>query len=121
MLQSILKEQRDALSLKHVPTKDGEKSTSSIMNIVNVELKTSLVAGTKTLANILQKIPADIRFEPENDIEPVLLNVLPNELLLLIVGKLDPTSIERFAAVSKKARMLTLDRQIWRYPSCLKS
>jgi len=117
MLQSILKEQQDALSTKHVgsfPIKEGEQLPSSLKNVVNIEPKTGFVAGTKTLANILQRIPLNVRFESENDNEPVLLDSLPSELLLLIVGKLDATSIERFATVSKKARALTLDRQIWR-------
>jgi len=114
MLQSILREQQDAVSPKH---KDVETLSPSLKN-VNVQPK-AFVTGTRTLANFLEKIPADVNFEPENENEPVLLNSLPNELLLLIVGKMDPTSIERLASVCKKARVLTLDRQIWRYASYL--
>lgn len=114
MLQSILKEQQVAVSSK---PKDVETLSSSLKD-VHIKSK-AFVAGTKTLANFLEGIPTDVSFEPENENEPVLLNSLPNELLLLIVGKMDPTSIERLASVSKKARVLTLDRQIWRYASYL--
>jgi F-box protein 9 len=115
MLQSILQEQQDAVSPKH---KDVETLSPSPKN-VNIEQK-AFVTGTKTLANFLEGIPASVSFEPEDENEPVLLNSLPNELLLLIVGKMDPTSIERLASVCKRARVLTLDRQIWRYASYLK-
>jgi F-box protein 9 len=114
MLQSILKEQQDAVSPKH---KDVETLSPSLKDL-NIQPK-AFVTGTKTLANFLEGIPDNVNFEPENENEPVLLNSLPNELLLLIVGKMDPTSIERLASVCKKARVLTLDRQIWRYASYL--
>ena len=114
MLQSILKEQQDAVSPKHVGSstvKQVERLSSSLKD-VNIEPKV-----TKTLANFLEGIPDNMSFEPEDENEPVLLNTLPNELLLLIVGKMDPASIERLARVCKKARVLTLDRQIWRCAS----
>ena len=110
MLQSILREQQDVVSPKH---KDVE-TLLPILKDVNIQPK-AFVTGTKTLANFLEGIPVNLNFEPESENEPVLLNSLPNELLLLIVGKMDPTSIERLASVCKKARVLTLDRQIWRY------
>jgi F-box protein 9 len=114
MLQSILKEQQDAVSPKH---RDIETLLPSLKD-VNIQPK-AFVTGTRTLADFLEGIPSNVNFEPENENEPVLLNSLPNELLLLIVGKMDPTSIERLASVCKKARVLTLDRQIWRYASYL--
>jgi F-box protein 9 len=43
------------------------------------------------------------------------LNKLPDELLVMIIVTLDTTSIERFARVCKKARILTLDPVIWMY------
>ncbi|KAJ7916231.1 hypothetical protein B0H13DRAFT_2323506 [Mycena leptocephala] len=57
---------------------------------------------------------SDLVFEPEDEQQPILLNVLPEELLILVIRKLDHTSIERFAAVSRKARVLSLDPAIWR-------
>jgi len=115
MLQSIVKEQHDAVSPKHVGSstvKHVERLSSSLKD-VNIEPKV-----TKTLANFLvEGIPDNMSFGPENENEPVPLNTLPNELLLLIVGKMDPASIERLARVCKKARVLTLDHQIWRCAS----
>ncbi|KAJ7195729.1 hypothetical protein C8J57DRAFT_1107157 [Mycena rebaudengoi] len=69
---------------------------------------------TGTLASLIEGFPPDLVFEPEDEEEPIHLNRLPEELLILIIRKLDHTTIERFAAVSRKARALTLDPGIWR-------
>ncbi|KAJ6581588.1 hypothetical protein B0H19DRAFT_1115955 [Mycena capillaripes] len=69
---------------------------------------------TGTLASLLEGFPPDLVFEPEDEEQPIHLNVLPEELLVLIIRKMDHTSIERFAAVSRKARVLSLDPGIWR-------
>ncbi|KAF8216582.1 hypothetical protein K438DRAFT_1703586 [Mycena galopus ATCC 62051] len=69
---------------------------------------------TGTLADLLQGFPQELVFEPEDEKQPIHLNVLPEELLVLIIRKLDHTSIERFAVVSRKARVLSLDPGIWR-------
>jgi F-box protein 9 len=69
---------------------------------------------TGTLASLIEGFPPDLVFEPEDEDEPIHLNRLPEELLILIIRKLDHTTIERFAAVSRKARALTLDPGIWR-------
>ncbi|KAJ6619845.1 hypothetical protein B0H10DRAFT_2023678 [Mycena sp. CBHHK59/15] len=71
-------------------------------------------AITGTLASLVEGFPAELVFESEDEDELVHLNKLPEELLVLIIRKLDHTTIERFAAVSRKARMLTLDPGIWR-------
>ena len=73
------------------------------------------IVVTGTLSTIIRFFPQHLRFEPENENEPVLLNRLPDELLVLIVRNLDHTSVERFAAVNRKARILSLDSVIWRY------
>jgi len=75
--------------------------------------KPKIVSGR--LGKIIQAFPVDLRFEPENENEPVLLNTLPEELLVLILSKLDHASIERFATLSRKARLVTLDSGLWRY------
>ena len=67
------------------------------------------------LASLLATFARNLMFEPENEEEPVLLNKLPDELLVIIIVTLDTTSIERFARVCKKARILTLDPVIWMY------
>jgi len=56
---------------------------------------------TSTLATLLNGFPYDLIFEPENEKEPIFLNTLPEELLILVISNLEPTSIERFATVSR--------------------
>nr|GAT45726.1 predicted protein [Mycena chlorophos] len=69
---------------------------------------------TGFLAKIIREFPPDVRFMPEDEKLPVQFNVLPEELLVAIIRRLDHTTIERFAAVSRKARILTLDSTVWR-------
>lgn len=71
--------------------------------------------ATGLLASLLATFTRKLLFEPENEEEPVFLNKLPEELLVMIIVSLDATSIERFARVCKKARILTLDPVIWTY------
>ncbi|KAK7025237.1 hypothetical protein R3P38DRAFT_2953464 [Favolaschia claudopus] len=73
---------------------------------------TGLVTGT--LATMLDGFPEELVFEPDDEEQPIHLNILPEELFIVILRKLDHTSIERFGAVSRKARVLTLDTGIWR-------
>ena len=72
------------------------------------------------LAQVVKSFPEDLTFAPEDEKEgrpPI--NLIPDELLLKILRTLDYTTIERFATVSRKARVLTLDSAIWRYGTCL--
>jgi F-box protein 9 len=69
---------------------------------------------TGTLASILDKFPQDLKFEPEDERNGVPLRFLPDEVLVLVLRSLDPTTIERFAAVNRKARVISLDSGIWR-------
>jgi F-box protein 9 len=71
-----------------------------------------IVAGA--LANLLESFPQDLSFEPEDERQGVPLNSLPDEMLVLILRGLDHTAIERFAAVNRKARVISLDSAIWR-------
>lgn len=73
----------------------------------------SIVTGT--LANLIQNFPRDLFFEPEDERLGVPFNSLPDEILVLILRSLDHTTIERFAAVNRKARMTSLEPAIWRY------
>lgn len=66
------------------------------------------------LAKVVANFPADLVFTPEDEREGAALNTIPDELLLHILRSLDTTTIERFAAVCRKARVLTLDSSIWR-------
>jgi F-box protein 9 len=72
------------------------------------------------LAQVLKNFPENLVFEPEDEKEGLPpINLIPDELLLQILRILDYTTIERFAAVSRKARVLSLDSAIWRYSACL--
>ncbi|KAG8749748.1 hypothetical protein FRC14_001130 [Serendipita sp. 396] len=59
-----------------------------------------------------------LQFEAETETEPVHLNKLPDELLLLVLQTIlqsaDTKSLERFATVSKKARVITTEQGLWR-------
>ncbi|KAG6831095.1 hypothetical protein H0H92_012772 [Tricholoma furcatifolium] len=74
----------------------------------------TLNARSQILVNLLQGFPDDISFKPENEEEPMPLGGVPDELLVMFLTKLDTTSIERFAAVSRKARVIALESVIWR-------
>ena len=44
---------------------------------------------TGTLASLVSSWPADLRFDPENEQEEVPIQTLPDELLMLVLRKLD--------------------------------
>lgn len=67
-----------------------------------------------SLASILAKFPTPLSFEPEDERALSPLERLPDELLVYILSYLGSAAIERFALVSRKARMITLDATIWR-------
>ncbi|KAJ7066540.1 hypothetical protein C8F01DRAFT_1123642 [Mycena amicta] len=69
---------------------------------------------TASLASVIDEFPGNVAFLPEDERLPVQLSVLPEELLVAIIRRLDHTSIERFGAVSRKARVITLDSAVWR-------
>ncbi|KAL0576269.1 hypothetical protein V5O48_005713 [Marasmius crinis-equi] len=71
-------------------------------------------SNTSRLASILKEFPEQLVFEPEDEKEPVHLNLLPDEMVVQVIKNLDPASIERFAAVNRKARLVSLDSTIWR-------
>ena len=66
------------------------------------------------LARIVADFPEALSFEPEDENTPLFLQWLPDELLVHILKYLGTTAIERFACVSRKARVITLDTSIWR-------
>lgn len=67
-----------------------------------------------TLASQLASWPRPLVFEPEDERASVPLQKLPDELLVLVLRCLDTTTLERFAMVNRKARVVTLDKEIWR-------
>jgi F-box protein 9 len=66
------------------------------------------------LAGIVAGFPRPLSFEPEDERAWSPLQRLPDELLVHILSYLGVAAIERFARVSRKARMITLDTTIWR-------
>lgn len=72
------------------------------------------------LQSLLDAFPplSQLSFLPELENQPVYINNLPEEILVLIlhyfIYDADTRSIERFALVARRARVLTLDSSIWR-------
>lgn len=88
------------------------------MRLLSIKSQTqAIVTGTfgALVASFLDQEPGRLAFKPEDETQPVIFNDLPEEILVEIIHLLDPTSIERFAQVSKKARIVTLESSIWRY------
>lgn len=81
------------------------------LSIVTVA-KDASVSGK--LADLIVAFPPDVEFQPDNELQGVPIRVLPDEVIALILRHLDHTSIERFATVSRKARLLSLHSGIWR-------
>ncbi|KAI1793519.1 hypothetical protein LXA43DRAFT_971860 [Ganoderma leucocontextum] len=69
---------------------------------------------TGTLASLVSSWPPELTFEQENEEEGVPVQMLPEELLMIILRLLDHTALERFGKVNRKARVITLDASIWR-------
>ncbi|KAG2042663.1 hypothetical protein BDR03DRAFT_1065103 [Suillus americanus] len=98
-------------------------STVSVDGVTRDVLKSEVHQDSKNrsfvvsgfLAQVLKSFPENLVFEPEDEKEGLPpINLIPDELLLQILRILDYTTIERFAAVSRKARVLSLDSAIWR-------
>ena len=93
------------------------RSNSVVHGVVHMKPPSShhtepRVAGL--LESILANFPVPLSFEPEDESELLPLQRLPEELLVHILRYLGAAAIERFALVSRKARMITLDATIWR-------
>ena len=84
-------------------------------DIKRLSLPTSKTIVTGNLADIVSSFPPGVGFDSEDERRGVPLRLLPEELLVHILGFLDPTTVERFALVAKKARIVSLDSSIWRY------
>ncbi|KIJ55303.1 hypothetical protein M422DRAFT_219912 [Sphaerobolus stellatus SS14] len=71
-----------------------------------------------SLEIFLRSWPPGLRFEPENEAKRVPIAKLPDELIIHILfgfaRNLDTSSIERFAMVCRRARVLSLDNSLWR-------
>ncbi|KAJ3866824.1 hypothetical protein EV359DRAFT_35802 [Lentinula novae-zelandiae] len=72
------------------------------------------VTTSRNLNSILNNFPPDLVFEPEDEEDSVPINLLPDEMIVYILKILDASSLERFASVNRKARVVSLDVSIWR-------
>ncbi|KAH7890847.1 hypothetical protein F5I97DRAFT_1839250 [Phlebopus sp. FC_14] len=102
----------------HPPSPPAHKKTLSTVDRAverrDVPASHDKPQSVTVLTKFLPDFPHALSFEPEDERESVPINVVPDELLLNILRSLDITSIERFATVSRKARVLSLDSSIWR-------
>ena len=69
---------------------------------------------TGTLASLISAWPPELTFEQDNEEDGVPIKLLPDEMLMIILRLLDHTTLERFAKVNRKARVITLDASVWR-------
>lgn len=81
---------------------------------VNISTSTKRASITGVLAHITSNIRSDLSFTQDDEKQPLWLRLLPDELVVSILRRLDVTSIERFALVCRKARLLSLDTTLWR-------
>ncbi|KAG5643096.1 hypothetical protein DXG03_001560 [Asterophora parasitica] len=120
MLASIDTAQKELLLSKAAPSSRDpsvDELAAKVQHSLAVTSRTGMPGVSVTrveLASLLEKFPEDLSFEPESETEPVHLQKVPDEVLVMIIRKLDKTSIERFACVNRKARVVTLDSAIWR-------
>lgn len=100
-----------------VATEEANTVTAEVPSIKPQALQIGQAVVTGTLgalvALFLEQEPM-LAFRPEDETQPVAFDNLPEEILVEIIRLLDYTSIERFAVVCKKARVLTLESSIWR-------
>ena len=80
----------------------------------SVSISASKQATVVALSHIVSKFPSDLIFMQEDEKQPLWLRLLPDELLVFVLRRLDVASVERFALVCRKARVLTLDVTLWR-------
>lgn len=75
--------------------------------------------ATAPLTSTINSFPdGPYEFLPEDPEQSIAIKLVPDELLLSVLYVLatrkDVTSLERFALVCRKARLVTLDSTIWR-------
>jgi F-box protein 9 len=108
--------QKPNVVLPAIETSVDELARSFQHGLAVKTLTTAMGGGvvTGTLASLLANFPKNLMFEAEDEQQGTPLKTLPDELLILILRTLDSTSIERFAAINRKARIVSLDSVIWR-------
>jgi F-box protein 9 len=121
-------EQQQQLSATSMPRRgEGHTKSNTLTDAANIDklargvvaLSVKNASGSRgvvtgLLASLLDQFPQDLVFEPDDEKNGIPVNSLPDEILVLILRNLDATSIERFAVVNRKARVVSLDLGIWR-------
>jgi len=99
------------ISHSHPKLKEHISPSSLPLPLVSIPVgKTSL---SELIEHFYQEDP-ELSFIPEDEKLPIFIRGLPNEVLIHILRLLDATSLERFAATCRKARVVSLDPDIWR-------
>ncbi|TFK63000.1 hypothetical protein BDN72DRAFT_848118 [Pluteus cervinus] len=117
MLASILAAQQNPINAASQPGHHRSESGGVVDVLVQQVASLSLGQGvniTGTLASVLSNFPQLLKFEPEDENEGLFISLIPDEIIIMVIWLLDPTSIERFGKVCRKTRVLTLDPTIWR-------
>lgn len=80
--------------------------------------RSSLIHGGAELHAAIAADGSGARFEPDDEALPLLLARVPDEVLVVILGKLgelgDMAGIGRFAQTSRKAFMLSVEQGLWK-------
>jgi F-box protein 9 len=89
---------------------------ANVLSHFSVNLKVT----SPSLQHILASFPSpeELSFERDMEIRPFVFDKLPDELLVAIlqcfVSTADTRSIERFASICRKARIVTLESILWK-------
>ncbi|KAJ7577044.1 hypothetical protein C8J56DRAFT_972185 [Mycena floridula] len=114
--RSYYREQMIAAAALGTSLDSSEAQVEQLSN--HMETKIDLVNATAivtgTLASLVASFPETLTFEAEDELQKVPVRNIPDELIVNILRLSDPTSIERFATTTRKARVLSLDASIWR-------
>jgi len=97
----------------------------SILVNITFSFVVSLTTASQSLRHILASFPSEgISFRRDLETQPFVFDKLPDEIIIAIlqsfVDTADTRSVERFANVSRKARLVTLEPSLWRYVSLRK-
>jgi F-box protein 9 len=105
---------RKIASLSLAESTHAKHETAAHASVIQQAAHTASITGT--MEKILRNFPPELRFEMEELAQErsATIGSLPDEIMIKILLRLSPQSVERFAAVSRKARVVTLDSVIWR-------
>jgi hypothetical protein len=84
------------------------------METMGLHVSSTAICLTGPLKDIIKDFPHDLGFEPLDDTQPVLISLLPTEVLLYTLHLIDHTTLEMMALVNRKFRLLSLETSIWR-------